>query len=47
MQIKMIYEMYEQHRKVKLIVDSMDNDRVEVFISRFFKYEHFLSVQKR
>ena len=39
---KMIYEMYEQHRKVKLIVDSMDNDRVEVFYQPIFStYEHF------
>ncbi len=35
---KMIYEMYEQHRKVKLIVDSMDNDRVEVFYQPIFQH---------
>ncbi len=38
----MIYEMYEQHRKVKLIVDSMDNDRIEVFYQPIFStYEQF------
>jgi len=44
---KIIQEMYEQHRKVRFIVDAMDNDRVEVFYQPIFStYESaFISAE--
>lgn len=39
---KMIQDMYEQHRKVKFLVEAMEKNRVEVFYQPIFStYDHF------